>query len=172
MMETKLVLEKIEEKDRELFKNLYQLYIHDITLFLPMGMDEDCLFKFEYENGYFGEKSKINGRFSFFIKDKNKTGNQIIGFVLVNKEFMVLKNEKNDYNMAEMFVINEYKCKGVGKSIANMIFDMFKGKWEVKPVPRSDKAKAFWERTINERTGGNYKTEFPKPNRTTFIFES
>lgn len=51
------------------------------------------------------------------------------------------------------------------------VFEKFKGKWEIKPVPKSESAKIFWESIINDFSKGNYKIVFSKPNRLTFIFD-
>ncbi len=158
-------IEKIENKDKSVLNNLFQLYLHDITASLSMDVNEHGLFEYNEIDYYFNNDSK---HFAYFIK---VSGN-IAGFVLIDDNFMVLTKDNNNFDLSEMFVLNAYKGKGIGNIVANKVFDMHKGTWEVKPVPRSEGAKRFWERTIKEYTKDNYKTEFPKLNRTTFIFNN
>lgn len=163
MMDIKI--EKIEAKDKSVLVNLFQLYLHDITASLPMEVNEHGLFEYNEIDYYFNNDPNY---FAYFIK----VDNQYAGFALIDDNFMFLEKKPNHYDFSEMFVLNAYKGKGIGKEVAFQIFNMHKGTWEVKPVPRSDGAKRFWERTIKEYTKGNYKIEFPKPNRTTFVFNN
>ncbi len=158
-------VEKIENKDKSVLSNLFQLYLHDITASLSMDVNEHGLFEYNEIDYYFNNDSK---HFAYFIK----VNGNLAGFVLIDDNFMVLTKENNNFDFSEMFVLNAYKGKGIGNVVANKVFDMHKGTWEVKPVPRSEGAKRFWERTIKEYTKDNYKTKFPKPNRTTFIFNN
>lgn len=158
-------IKKIENKDKSVLGNLFQLYLHDITASLPMEVNEHGLFEYNEIDYYFNGESN---HFAYFIKVDNK----FAGFVLIDNNFMVLEKKDGNYDFSEMFILNAYKGKGIGKEVAFKIFDMHKGNWEVKPVPKSDGAKRFWERTIKEYTNANYKTEFPKPNRITFVFNN
>lgn len=158
-------LKKIESKDKIILINLFQLYMHDITLSLPMDVNNHGLFEYNETDYYFNNKE---GYDPYLIINDNK----YIGFVLINKEFMVLNNEENNFNLSEFFILNAYKRKGIGKKIAFEIFDKYKGNFEIKPVPRSNTAKQFWENVIKEYTNNNYKIEYPKPNRITYIFNT
>jgi len=158
-------IEKIENKDKSVLTNLFQLYLHDITASLAMDVNEHGLFEYNEIDYYFnGDKN----HYAYFIK----VDNQYAGFALIDNNFMVLEKKENNYDFSEMFILNAYKGKGIGKIVADKIFDIHRGNWEVKPVPRSDGAKRFWERIIKEYTNDNFKTEYPKPNRTTYIFNN
>lgn len=53
-----------------------------------------------------------------------------------------------------------------------MIFDKYRGNWEVKPLPKSDEAKIFWNKTIAEYTNNKFEIKYPKPNREVIIFNN
>jgi len=161
----KIDIEKIESKDKSILINLFQLYLHDITASLPMNVNEHGLFEYNEIDFYFNDDKNHH---AFFIRSDDK----YIGFVLIDNNFMVLDQKENNYDLSEMFILNAYKNKRIGREVAVRIFDMFKGNWEIKPVPRSESARRFWERTIKDYTNNNYKIEFPKPNRITFIFNN
>ena len=139
--------------------------MHDITASLAMDVNEHGLFEYNEIDYYFNNEAN---HFAYFIK----VDNQYAGFILIDNNFMVLEKKENNYDMSEMFVLNAYKNKGIGKKVAFQIFNQYRGNWEIKPVPRSEGAKKFWERTIKEYTNGDYKIEYPKPNRVTFIFNN
>lgn len=162
-MEEIITLTRVELKDKSVLANMFQLYMHDITAVLPRDLNSHGFFNYEYIDSYF---TSGEGKIAYFslINDK------FAGFVMISDDFMVLTDEEKKYNMSEFFILNTYKNKGYGEIIANRIFDMYKGYWEVRPVPRSEGAKRFWERVIKKYTNNNYKESFPKPNRCVFTF--
>ena len=42
---------------------------------------------------------------------------------------------------------------------------MYKGNWEIRPVPRSEGAKRFWLKVVKNYTNDNFVENYPKPNR-------
>lgn len=152
-------IKKIEKKDKHVLDNLFQLYLHDISLSLPMDVNKDGLFDCDSLDVYINEK--IN-HYSFFIKVNNK----YIGFALIDKKLVESNND--NYELTMLFILNSYKNNGIGRLIAFKIFDMFEGNWEIKPTPHSKRAKKFWKRVIKEYTNNKYIIEFD----TTFMFNS
>lgn len=159
-------LTKIESKDKSILQNLFQLYMHDITASLPMDVNEHGLFEYNYLDYYFTEEN----RYAYFVYVEDKIG----GFILVDDDFMVLDEQKDSpcYNLSEMFILNAYKKRGVGEVVARQIFDMFKGYWEVRPVPKSEGAKRFWLKSIKNYTNDNFIENYPKPNRLVITFKN
>lgn len=164
-MERNISLSRIKLKDKSVLTNMFQLYMHDITAFLPMELNSHGLFDYQYIDSYFIPNEN---RFAYFIHIDGK----LAGFVMISDDFMVLDKEEPKFNMSEMFIVNAYKNKGFGEKVATKIFDMYKGSWEVRPVPQSEGAKKFWERIIKKYTNDNYKESFPKPNRCVFTFHN
>lgn len=157
-------IKKVESKDKSVLQNLFQLYMHDITKDLPMDVTSHGLFEYNEIDEYFTQE----GHYAYFIYvDEN-----IAGFVMIDNSFMVLDAKEDCYDLSEMLILNAYKGKGIGKKVAFEIFDMHRGDWEVKPIPRSESADLFWERVISKYTNENYKVEFPKPKRKAFIFNN
>jgi predicted acetyltransferase len=58
--------------------------------------------------------------------------------------------------MGQFFVMKRYRRMRVASRAARHIFDQFRGKWEVGQMPLNHAAQAFWRRTIDEYTNGNY----------------
>ena len=163
-MEENIKLKKIESKDKSILQNLFQLYMHDITASLPMDVNEHGLFEYNYIDYYFTDENRY--AYLIYIEDK------IAGFVLIDDEFMVLDNKENKprYDFSEMFILNAYKKKGYGEIVVKRIFDMYKGNWEIRPVPRSEGAKRFWLKVVKNYTNDNFKENYPKPNRLVITF--
>ncbi|MGF7056833.1 hypothetical protein [Brassicibacter mesophilus] len=64
-------------------------------------------------------------------------------FALVRKIGINLE-DNNVYSIAEFFVVKKYRKLGVGKGVAKMIFDRFKGEWKVGQIENNALAQYFW----------------------------
>jgi predicted acetyltransferase len=58
--------------------------------------------------------------------------------------------------MAEFFVIEAARRRGVGASAAALIFSRFSGEWEVVEDEYNRPALGFWRRVISRQTHGSY----------------
>ena len=150
-----LEIKKVRLKEREKLEKLLQLYLHDLSLYFPISFNSDeC--KYEYDlNKYF------ENDYAFFIElDHN-----ILGFILVDY------NKNNNYEISEMFVLNNYKGHKIGEQAVTKIFDMYKGNWTIKAVPSSPVAESFWKKVVDNYTNGNFKLEHTgKYNRAELFF--
>ncbi len=145
----------IKQEEINILKNLLQLYLHDISKYFPIEFDS-LKGEYIYDNldKYFYDSSN----YAYFIKDKL----EIVGFILINKE-------DNINILQEIFVLNNYKNKGVGEIAVNQVIK--KGKWIIKSLPNSTLAENFWKKTISKITS-NYTIEhIGKYNRAIFNFE-
>ena len=105
----------------------------------------------------------FDGNYAYFIKSDN----DIIGFILLDD------NLENNYEISEIFVLNNYKGRKVGEEAVKRVFDLHKGNWTIKAVPLSPVAEAFWKKTVYNYTNGDYKLEHTgKYNRAEFYFKN
>jgi predicted acetyltransferase len=80
---------------------------------------------------------------------------QRVGFALVTRppEF---PRRTADYRMAEFFVVEHARRRGVGAGAATLIFTRFAGQWEVVEDEYNRPALAFWRRVIGRHAAGRY----------------
>ena len=156
-MDIKLREIKLETKD--VLDKLMQLYLHNISLYFSINFDSDTgMYKYDDIEKYLINK---NNKALLILKE-----NEIVGFMLID-----LLEEKNI--VQEMFILNNYKRMGIGKTAIYIIFDKFKGNWEVKSLPCSEPAEKFWISTIKEYTKGNFNLEhIGKFNRAVITFSN
>lgn len=59
------------------------------------------------------------------------------------------------------------KCagKGIGKSVAQQIFEMFPGNWLIHEMWNNYKAQAFWRSVVNAYTNGHYEEYYDERRR-------
>lgn len=150
-------VEKVTLNEKNNLEKLVQLYLHDLSLYFSITFDSKVC-EYEYDlNKYFDKN------YAYFIKSDN----DILGFVLIDD------NLECNYEISEMFVLNNYKKKNVGEEAAKKIFDIYKGNWTIKAVPLSPIAESFWKKTVNNYTNGNFRLEHTgKYNRAEFYFNN
>lgn len=152
----KIKLVNVEKKEKNILNNLLQLYLHEISFYFPIQFDS-LKGEYQYENLdiYFNNQTNK----AYFIK----ADLDIIGFLLINKE--------EDTNIIqEIFVLNNYKNKGIGEKAVVLLIK--EGKWLIKSLPNSLLAEKFWDKTISKITNGNYLVEhIGKYERAVYRFE-
>ena len=79
-----------------------------------------------------------------------------LGFAVVNLAGIIDKSPETK-DIAEFFILPEYRGKGIGEWFAHAIFDLYTGTWEVRQLSGLDKARSFWIKTIDKYTCGNFK---------------
>lgn len=132
---------KVNKNEKEKLEKLLQLYLHDLSIYFPIDFDsEKCEYKYDLDK-YF------NNDFAYFIKSYNN----ILGFILIDN------NGESNYEISEMFVLNNYKNKKVGTISVIKAFALYKGKWTIKAVPKSEIAEKFWVKVVSEYTNNNYE---------------
>lgn len=150
-------LEKVELKDKIKLERLLELYLHDLSLYFPLPFNsEECKY------GYDLDKYFIDN-YAYFIKDNNN----ILGFILIDD------NKNNNYEVSEMFILNNYKRNNIGSISISKIFNIYRGNWTIKAVPNSILAESFWLKTVDSYTNGEYKKVYTgKYNRLELYFNN
>jgi predicted acetyltransferase len=145
------------ESDEAVIRNLFPLYIHDLSEFMGWDVPDDGLFAAsDLLVQYWGRKPRdprfrwgegLHGHPFLVRVDGN-----LAGFVLVRE----MRKDPDLYDVGEFFILRKFRGKGVGKEAAHRAFDMFPGGWQVRELQENTPAQAFWRRIIDEYTGGDY----------------
>lgn len=152
-------MEKVTAEKRFILENMLQLYLHEITAFFPIEFNSE-IGLYEYDN--FGDYFTDENKMAYFILVEDKIG----GFVLVDKI-------DHEFILQEIFVLNNYKNKGIGYNTVKELLDMCKGQWVIKSLPNSKGAENFWMKTIKDLTDDNFKMErIGKYNRAVITFNN
>lgn len=124
----------VETEDRELFWNINQKYLYEMTMFYPDEMDEQGNLHY----GHFEEYFTDSKRKAFFLYNKET----MVGFVMINPYSVI--NHEPDYTMAEFTIFPSYRRKHFALEAVNLIFSMYHGKWEIKYNEKNTAAKKLW----------------------------
>ncbi len=142
-------IEPILIEQKSVFVQMMELYMYDFSEFSDDDINEYGYFGYPRIDDYWNEE----GRYPFFIRVDGK----LAGLVLV-RSCCEHNNLTNPHNIAEFFVMKKYRQRGVGKTVAVMIFDMFPGGWEISQWTKNVPAQKFWRKIVEEYTNGKYDT--------------
>ncbi|WP_152657998.1 GNAT family N-acetyltransferase [Oceanobacillus sp. CFH 90083] len=136
-----VVLKKVLESEKIKLRNLYSLYLHDLSKFTStIDIGADCSFEYEDLDQFW----EVDGLSPYFIK----MDNHIIGFILL-LERPFLKKE-NDFGVNDIFILNKYKGKGIGKRAIEKLFQEKNGKYFVIELIENRPAVSFWKKLYTE----------------------
>lgn len=147
-----LTLKKAEISDKNDLWNMLQNYLKEMSAYYDTDIDENGDYKYDYFNNYFTEKERI----AVFIRDNKTT----VGFVFINNYSCL--GETIDYAVAEFTIFSKYRKNHCGLTAANLLFNTYRGKWELKFNNGNTAAKSFWikaTKKFSPRASSYEKTE-------------
>lgn len=148
--------------DHPIIHNLARFYAYDLSEYYGTEpgweMEDDGLYGVGVDYKKFFERDDC---FPFLIRYKG----ELAGFAIVDKKG---SRPETDFNIAEFFVLRIYKGHGIGKYIAHLCFDKFKGNWEVMVMPGNEGAYHFWKATIKSYTNSSFTEETIKVSHLSY----
>lgn len=156
-----IIIEPILIEKKSVFVQMMELYKYDFSEFSDDDINEFGFFGYPYIDAYWNE----SGRYPFFIRVDGK----LAGFVLV-RSCCEHADLSNPHNIAEFFVMKKYRRKGIGKTAAMKIFNMFSGGWEISQWANNLPAQNFWKQVVGEYTNGKYDMFTTKENDVILAF--
>ncbi|MEI8299155.1 MAG: GNAT family N-acetyltransferase [Pseudomonadota bacterium] len=79
------------------------------------------------------------------------------GFALVSRPLIASPAKGAfEFRMAEFFIRDSFRRRGVGRAAASLIFSRFAGRWEVSEATANVRAVGFWRQTVMAYTRGRY----------------
>lgn len=139
-MKMNVQITSILAEQKELFLNLYNLYLYDLSEF----SGEDLLEEGEYDptNTYlYLERDELH---PFLIQYEGK----VIGFVLVCSPPYV--PEGVDYTVQELFLVKKYRRQGLASQVIDLVLAQFQGTFKVEQLANNAAAVSFWKRYYKE----------------------
>lgn len=135
---TSVTLRPAAPSDKPAIANLIQLYLHDMTEFMPFPVGADGRFGYDFLEHFW--------RHPYFIL----SGDEIAGFALVIDE-CPLTGRAPCWFMAEFFVMRAYRGRGTGRAALDLALAAHPGPWHLA-VPHANRAaEAFWARSLAPR---------------------
>jgi predicted acetyltransferase len=162
----KIELISASPEQQPILANLLELYAQDFSEFHPIELGKDGRFGYFDLPLYWSEST----RYPFLVTIDDK----FAGFTFVRKGSR-LSGDSNVWDMAEFFVLHEYRRCGAGTRIAHEAWRRFPGRWEVRVMQANVSAHQFWEQAIAAFTGNAVHSSGFEKNGVSwrlFTFES
>jgi len=142
-------LDPASEADSSLLSNLLELYIHDMSEVFPhVQLGPDGRFGYSKLPFYWSEPDR---RFAFLIRCDGR----VAGFILATRGSPVV-TDPNVLDVAEFFVLRQYRRGGTGSQAAFLLWNRLRGTWIVRVLETNRGALTFWRNTIATFTGGRF----------------
>lgn len=135
-----ITLEKIGPDKKTVLRNLYSLYLHDLSAFADgLMVSEDGSYEFDSFD-LIWEKEGLS---PYLIMAEGK----LAGFYLLLEAPLTKKVDKviNDF-----FILNPYRGKGVASAAASLIFQEHKGSYYISQLTRNEPAVRFWTKLYQQ----------------------
>jgi predicted acetyltransferase len=132
-----VTLEPITRDQAPVLRNLFELYVHDFSEYVPIDLQPSGRFDVAPGEQWWARED----HFPFFIRAEGKLG----GFALVRRGSRV-SAASDVMDVAEFFVVRGARRHGVGSAAAVALFDMFPGAWEIRIRRANPAALKFWVR--------------------------
>lgn len=140
--------------DKPTVGNLLQLYLHDMSAFVATAIGPDGRFAYPYLDRYWSEQGEAEGRVPFIFT----VNGELAGIALKNSHSR-LGHPPPVSNVAEFFVLRQWRGQGIGKAAAFALFEQFAGRWEVAQLRANEPAHRFWRRVIAAYTTHRFVEE-------------
>lgn len=147
-----VAIRRATEADRTVVANLFELYLYDFSTVENSEIGSDGRYSMpDMLAGYWEDPQ----RHVFVITVDQK----LAGFALV-KRGSALAGDLTAMDLAEFFILRNYRRVGVGRTAAQAILAHFGDqRWVVRVLAGNPAALAFWEQTIGEYTHGQFTRE-------------
>ncbi|MFC1736381.1 GNAT family N-acetyltransferase [Candidatus Hydrogenedentota bacterium] len=153
-------LKPSNNEDAHIIKNLYPLYLHDISEFdgnTPnrhglIGEDDSVTTLARQGEAQDNWWQNPEALFPYLIL----VGGCPAGFNLIATNPCLPQGIEADFEVHEFFLVHAYRGKGVAEQAAIEGFDRHRGKWEVVTCPAHERAIAFWRKVLSNYMSGRY----------------
>ncbi len=129
---------KVEDQNKPVLLNLLQAYEAEFSTITNKDPDG---------NGLYPLDTPLDGEHEAYLV---YIGNQLCGFAIKGTELSC-------HDISEFYIIPTKRGHKLGSSFAHKVFDMYRGKWQVRQIERADKARDFWRKVIGDYTNGQYE---------------
>jgi predicted acetyltransferase len=141
-----ITVERVGRESDAVLRNLYQLYIHDMSEWLGIEIGGDGRFVFDtaplWEDGVAVHLARFGGA--------------LAGFGIVQSAAPWLGRQAAR-DVKDLFVLRRHRRHGVGRALARHLFGTSSGEWLVRVLAANAPAVPFWRGVVRERRGDRYE---------------
>lgn len=172
-------LKLTDDAEARIIKNLWPLYVHDISEFdgstpNPHGLnlEDDRVATLAEQGETLGAWWKDPGSlFPYLILADSRPA----GFNLIAAPPHIPEGIRADFVVHEFFVMHAFRGDSVSERAAIDGFERHRGRWEIVTYPNHPRAIAFWRRVIRRYAGDSLsekEADHPWGRKVIFAFDN
>ncbi|MEX1236798.1 MAG: GNAT family N-acetyltransferase [Pseudomonadales bacterium] len=161
-----LDIRSARKREAEILDHLMQSYLAEFATFESVETDQTGRYVYPFLSHYWEDPN----RYPFLIR----CDGDIAGFALLRFEVDPVAG-REAMELAEFFVLPQFRRSRVGTAAARHLFDLFPGRWNVRVLKSNRNAYPFWRQVISDYTGNHYNEQPPGTavgGNYTFTFQS
>lgn len=116
--------------------NLLELYCYDFSEFIDLTLNPDGRFQYPRLSEYWS----VEGRHPFLVRGDG----QLVGCVLVSRGSRI-SGDPQVWDMSEFFIVRNRRRRGLGLIVAQTVWSLLSGRWEVRVLAHNAPAVRFWQ---------------------------
>lgn len=140
-----VLLVPVDETSLVALANLFQLYVHDFSTYVPLDVDDSGRFEAPIAPEWITDDAHR----AYLVREDET----LRGFALVRRGSRVT-DDPEPMDVSEFFVLRSARGRGLGAKVAQTLFDSFPGRWEVRVRNGNAPALAFWSSVIADEAAG------------------
>lgn len=152
----------VKNVDTGPFFHLQQLYEFEFSPITKSQIDENGLYDYKSLQASWNNHSYDA---YLFMYDKKP-----VGFCVVNLNSQ-MNQDPGTKDIAEFFIMPNFRNKNFGEKLAHQIFDQYVGKWEVRQLIEAVQARKFWLKTIKNYTKCNFEENIEEDKNGCFYVQ-
>ena len=141
-----ITFERVGSAADPILRNLYQLYIHDMSEWLGLELGDDGRFAFD-------TAALWQGEVAVYLAHADR---RLAGFGVVASAKPWLGREAAR-DVKDLFVLRRYRQQGVGRALAQHLWREFPGEWLVRVLAANRPAVPFWRAAVRAFTGSAFE---------------
>lgn len=134
----KATIQQITEANKELFENLFNYYLYELSAYSQEDIGTEGTFEMEDISPYYRDERL----YPYFITFNDR----IVGFILITSPPYVAREV--DYSVQELFILPKYRGTSIAKEAVMQIFKLYSGRYEVGMFKSNGRAVKFWTKLI------------------------
>ena len=141
-----ITFERVGGAADPILRNLYQLYIHDMSEWLGLDVGDDGCYAFDTAALWHGDLAVYLAR----------ADGRLAGFgVAASAKAWLGREAARD--VKDLFVLRRYRQQGVGRALAQHLWREFPGEWLVRVLAANRPAVPFWRAAVRAFTGSAFE---------------
>jgi predicted acetyltransferase len=162
-------------KDYPTIQNMARFYVYEMSRECGLNSaDWACPIDGLYESFDFKHYFTDTDRKAYLVN----VNEELAGFVLI---YPTGKQPNIQWHMGEFFILARFQQRGIGRLVAQQVWNHHPGSWEVTVIPENQRALQFWRKAIAATVDHNFSEKIKRkegrvdpaqPNRIFFTFDT